>query len=229
MHPAIRIVCFLLFCILLARPDTGQLILSVLLIGGLLFTLSPDQWRRTLAMVRRLRWLLLSIVVIYAWFSPGPFIELPLPQFLWPSRTGLESGALRVLSLILILLAAGILLVKTPREQMIAALFWLLGPFEALRLSPRRFAVRLSLTLSYVEQQEGLWRRPGEAPGESTGRFNRIARHLGGLLPHLFEQAERSSPPDPVNIELLPPPPLLQWGWPLLLVAGFVLVAWFEL
>jgi len=179
--------------------------------------------------VRRLRWLLLSILVIYGWFSPGPTIELPLPEFLWPTRAGLEDGAARLASLVLILLAAGLLLTKTPREQMIAAIYWLLRPLSALHLSPQRFAVRLSLTLDYVEQQEGLWRRPAGEPGESAGRFNRIARHLAGLLPRLFEQAERPSAPDPVNIELLPAPPLLQWAWPLLLVASFVIGVWVEL
>lgn len=229
MHPAIRIVCFLLFCILLARTDNEQLILAGLLVGSLLLTLSADQWRRTFSMVRRLRWLLLSILIIYGWFTPGPTIPLPLPEFLWPSRAGVEDGAARLASLILILLAAGLLLTKTPREQMIAALYWLLHPLSTLRLSPQRFAVRLSLTLDYVEQQEGLWQRPVEAPDQSAGRLNRIARHLAGLLPRLFEQAERASTPDPVSIELLPAPPLLQWAWPLLLVAGFVIGAWVEL
>lgn len=229
MHPAIRILCFLLFCLLLVRPDTEQLLLAALLVAVLLATLSLPQLRRTFSMVRRLRWLLLSVLVIYGWFTPGPFLQLPLPEPLWPSRAGLEAGLLRISILILILLAAGILLVKTSRQQLIAALYWLLWPLTYLRLSPERLAVRLSLTLDYVEQQQTFWQAPAATGNERFGgRLHRIARHLATLLPRLFEQAEQFSR-DTLTLELLSPPSLIQWGWPLLLVGGFLIGAWIEL
>lgn len=229
MHPVIRVICFLLFCVALARPDHEQLLFAGAVLGGLLLTLSLTQVRRTLLMVRRLRWLLFSVLVIYGWFSPGIPVELPLPESLWPTRAGLEAGLMRVATLVLILLAAGILLVKTSREQMIAALYWLLSPLRYLHLQPERLAVRLSLTLSYVEQQESLWQAPPAAPQEGLrGRINRIAQHLGGLLPRLFEQAVQQRH-NTVTLEVLTPPGLIQWSWPVVLCAGFIISAFIEL
>ena len=222
MHPVIRVVCFLLFCIALVRPDREQLLFAALLIAALLLTFSLSQLRRALGMVRRLRWLLLSVLVIYGWFSPGTPIELPLPESLWPTRAGLEAGLLRVLTLILILLAAGILLITTSRRQLIAALYWLLSPLRYLHLQPERLAVRLILTLEYVEQQESLWRAPPASPAEHLrGRINRIAQHLGSMLPHLFEQAEQQARTE-VSLDVPAPPSLIQWIWPVLLIAGFI-------
>lgn len=229
MHPVIRVVSFLLFCIALARPDQEQLILAGLLIAALLSRCSFIQFTRALGMVRRLRWLLLSVVVIYGWFTPGLPVALPLPDYLLPTRIGLETGLLRGITLILILLAAGLLLVTTSRSQLIAALYWLLAPLRYLGLHPERLAVRLSLTLAYVDQQQHLWRAPPPPPQERLqGRINRIARHLGSLLPRLFEQATEQ-PRQSVTLELPAPPGLIQWGWPVALCAGFILSAFIEL
>lgn len=230
MHPVIRVVCFLLFCVALARPDAGQLIVATLLIAGLLFTLSLPQVRQTLVMVRRLRWLLLSILVIYGWFTPGVPLDLPLPDYLLPTRDGLEDGLPRVLTLILILLAAGILLVSTSRQQFIAALYWLLSPLRYLHWRPERLAVRLALTLDYVTQQESLWRIPPASAARRgiKGRITHITEHLARLLPQLLEQAEQPSTRE-VTLDILPPPSMLQWGWPVLLVGGLLAGALIEL
>lgn len=229
MHPVIRVVSFLLFCIALARPDPEQLILAGLLITALISHCSYPQIRQSFAMVRRLRWLLLSVVVIYGWFTPGLPVSLPLPDYLLPTRIGLESGLLRGVTLILILLAAGLMLATTSRAQLIAALYWLLAPLRYLGLHPERLAVRLSLTLAYVDQQQSLWRAPPPPPQERLqGRINRIARHLGSLLPRLFEQATEQ-PRQSVTLELPAPPGLIQWGWPVALCAGFIISSVIEL
>ncbi|MGM0678909.1 MAG: hypothetical protein ACQESY_03465 [Pseudomonadota bacterium] len=229
MHPVIRVVSFLLFCIALARPDQEQLILAGLLITVLLSRCTFAQLTQSLRMVRRLRWLLFSVLVIYGWFTPGLPVSLPLPDSLLPTRIGLETGLLRGITLILILLAAGLLLVTTSRVELIAALYWLLAPLRYLGLQPERFAVRLSLTLAYVDQQQEYWCAPPPPPQERLqGRINRIARHLGSLLPRLFEQATEQ-PRQTVVLELPAPPGLIQWGWPVVLCAGFILSAFIEL
>jgi len=229
MHPVIRVVCFLLFSIALARPDPEQLAFAIILITGLLFVLSLEGVKQAFSMVKRLRWLLLSVFVIYGWFTPGPLIQLPLPDYLLPSLPGLEAGLLRILTLIMLLLAVGSLLVTTSRQQLIAALYWLLTPLRWIRWQPERFAIRLALTLDYVEQQQQLWR--GQTPpaeDKVTGRIQRIVHHLGTLLPGLLQQAEHKTTSD-VVIDVLPRPALIQWGYPLLLLAGFVLSGMIDL
>ncbi|MGD8546348.1 MAG: hypothetical protein PVG50_00245 [Thiohalophilus sp.] len=228
MHPVIRISCFVLFCIALVRPNREQLIFAALVLAGSLAFIPLSQWRRVFGMLRRLRWLLLSVLVIYGWFSPGELLQWPLPEYLLPSRQGLELGLLRVLILVLILLAAGILLTTTSRDQLIAALFWLLTPLRALHVPVERVAVRLALTLHYVESQAPQWRAPEPASDEGlTTRINRIARHLAGVLPRLFSQAGQKA--EPVQLDVPSPPSLIQWGWPVLLAAGFIAGAYFQI
>lgn len=223
MHPVIRVVCFLLFSIALARPDTEQLGFALILIISLLFILPSEGMKQAFSMVKRLRWLLLSVLVIYGWFTPGPSFNLPLPDYLQPTRPGIEAGLLRILTLILILLAVGGLLVMTGRQQLIAALYWLLAPLRLFNWQPERFAVRLALTLEYVERQQQLWRTPSQInEGGDTGRIQRITQHLRALLPGLFQQAEQQHTCE-VVIEVLPRPALIQWSYPLLLLTGFVL------
>ena len=227
MHPVIRVSCFLLFCIALVRPDHEQLIFAGLVLAGLLASIPLSQWQHVFVMLRRLRWLLFSILVIYGWFSPGELLHWPLPEYLLPSRQGLELGLLRVLTLVLILLAAGILLTTTSREQLIAALFWLLTPLRKLHVPVERVAVRLALTLHYVETQVPQWQAPEPAAEEGlSARINRIARHLAGVLPRLFGQTGQVA--EPVELDVPSRPALIQWGWPVLLVAGFIAGAYFQ-
>lgn len=229
MHPVIRVVCFLLFSIALARPNTEQLAFALVLIISLLFILPAEGMRQAFSMVKRLRWLLLSVLVIYGWFTPGPSFNLPLPDYLQPSRPGIEAGLLRILTLVLILLAVGGLLVTTGRQQLIAALYWLLSPFRLLNRQPERFAVRLALTLEYVERQQQIWHTPVQINnGKDTGRIQKIIQYLQALLPTLLQQAEQQHTTE-VVIDVLPQPPLIQWSYPLLLVAGFVLSGMIDL
>ncbi|PKO52387.1 MAG: hypothetical protein CVU26_06740, partial [Betaproteobacteria bacterium HGW-Betaproteobacteria-2] len=63
----------------------------------------------------------------------------------------IHAGIEQMLRLAAILAGLALLLATTGREQLIAGLYFLARPFRLLGLNPESFAVRLWLTLYYVE------------------------------------------------------------------------------
>lgn len=103
-----------------------------------------------LRMLRRMRWLLISMVLIFAFNTPGEY----LPQWpfeLAPTYEGLHAGLLQAARLCMMLAGLALLLVTTNRENLMAGFFLLLYPLRFIKLHPERFAARLWLTLHYVD------------------------------------------------------------------------------
>lgn len=112
-------------------------------------------WRadqRFLALLLRTRWILLSLVLLYAYVTPGEPVFAQWGGFS-PVREGLLEGGLQLARLLTILASLAVLLSLLAREQIIAALHALLYPLQYLGLARERIAVRLALTLHYAEQQ----------------------------------------------------------------------------
>lgn len=103
-----------------------------------------------LLLLKRARWLLLSIVLIYAYATPGEYIP-NIPDTLAPTYEGLQGGVMQALRLALMLAALALLLATSSRAQFMAGIYQLLRPFRFLGAQPERFAARLWLTLHYVE------------------------------------------------------------------------------
>jgi energy-coupling factor transporter transmembrane protein EcfT len=104
-----------------------------------------------LRLLRRTRWLLAVLLLTYAYALPGTVLW---PGLGWasPSLEGLQQGALRAGRLVLMLAGLAFLLAYTPRPRLIYGLYALAKPLAWLGLDRRAFAVRLGLTLDYVER-----------------------------------------------------------------------------
>lgn len=105
-----------------------------------------EAWR----LLRRTRWLMAVLLLMYAYTLPGT----PLwPALGWasPGLEGLSQGALRVGRLGLMLAGLAVLLASTPRARLVYGLYALAWPLAWLGFDRRAFAVRLGLTLDYVE------------------------------------------------------------------------------
>jgi energy-coupling factor transport system permease protein len=101
--------------------------------------------------VRRMRWLFLSIFIIYAFGTPGELIP-NFPVNFAPTFEGAQLGLVQVEKLLIALAALSLLLTSSPREKMLLGLYMLLLPFKFFGLNVERFAARLMLTLDYVEE-----------------------------------------------------------------------------
>lgn len=106
--------------------------------------------QRFFALMRRSRWILFSLLLVYLFATPG--------EALWtlayapsPTREGLLDGAVQLCRLVSVLAGLSILLTLLSREQLISGLYSLCYPARYLGLSRERIAVRLALTLHYAE------------------------------------------------------------------------------
>ena len=172
-------------------------------------------WRAVL----RLRWLLLSIALIYLWFTPGiPLV--PAWGDLSPTRDGIQAGLLRAGALAVIALAASITVNSTPREALAGGLIWLLQPLSLVGVPTRSFALRLSLTLEAV-----LTARKSPTPPLRVTQGGFVAR-AAALGAERFLVVERDSSEQSGSIEMpeISSPPTAQWLVPGLLLGGALLI-----
>jgi energy-coupling factor transporter transmembrane protein EcfT len=149
LHPAARI---LLWCGWAAAVELAALpqLLLLAVVNATAFVFSPIR-AEAMRLLRRSRWLFVVLFLAYAWALPGAGVWPGLGA-LSPTVEGLQFGALRVARLALMLLGLAVLLALTSRARMIYGLYFLSSPLARLGFDRRAFAVRMGLTLEYVEQ-----------------------------------------------------------------------------
>lgn len=155
LHPASRILIWLAFAFCIPWLHLSELAGIVFLLSLPLFLQHSAQY---LKLLRRSRWLLISLILAYAFATPGEAVIPALGDYS-PSRDGLLSGGVQALRLIALLAGLSWLLALTPRDRMLAGLYLLLCPFARLGLDVDRVAARIWLTLHYAESpSSGAWR-----------------------------------------------------------------------
>lgn len=150
IHPSIRIVAIVLLAILLQRLSLLPLLILAVAMALLLITVRA---RIYLTMMRRMRWLLLVMLLVYALTTPGEYFS-GWPLWLAPTHEGLRAGLIQALRLSVMLAGLALLLRLSTREQLVVGFLMLLRPLRHLGLDTERFAARLWLTLHYVEQPQ---------------------------------------------------------------------------
>lgn len=222
--PAIRILALLVFAAGLAHARGPVLVLGL---GGLAaFVLLSWPARGSLRIpgagqaLRRLRWLLVALVFVYGWLTPGVPLA-PVLGGLSPSWQGLAAGGVRALILLGMVLAVYLLLTTTSREQLLAGLAWLTRPLQRLGLDARHLNVRIVLTLQRVPQAQQLIRQ-WQAELPPLRRWRAFAAALPGLWQRVLTAAE-NDPPVALEIPVQPRPVWWEWAWPALIALVFLL------
>lgn len=174
MHPASRILSYLLAA--LAIPGLPFFLLPILTLLALLLNLSRQPWR----LIWRTRWLLLVLLLGYAYSLPGE------PALTWlaaasPTWEGLSHGGQQALRLLVLLLWLDVLVLCLPTAALMAGVYTLLSPFARLGLEVERAALRLGLTLRAIEGLErgrgNLRRLFGGEPGADLPHSIQIEVH----------------------------------------------------
>jgi energy-coupling factor transporter transmembrane protein EcfT len=114
--------------------------------------------RRSRLLVRRIRYLLLVSLVLFAFFTPG---ELALPGLgpASPSIEGLRLAVAQGLRLLAVVMLAALLLEYTDEAALVSGMLILSRPLSLLGMSSERLAVRLLLVFRYVEKSPaGGWK-----------------------------------------------------------------------
>lgn len=164
IHPAHRLCCWLLVVIAIQCFSIVPLIVSLVALP----LLGRGVFLRWLRLLRRARWLLLTLLVVLAWGVAGEAVW-EQGGALAPTFEGLTQAASQLGRLVLVLAAVAALLETTPMVHLMAGLHVLLRPFGLCGLDIDRAVVRLSLALHYAEQMPVAdWKRL-LAPSATTG------------------------------------------------------------
>lgn len=217
MHPAISIVNALVLIVMLASGLPLALSLAAGIILPLLLYSYVIRAFPDLRAVFRLRWLFLSILVLYLLFPPlvgGWQTEL---------IAGLLEAGKRILALILIVILVQLMFTLSSRQQILAGLLWLLRPLKVVGVPVERFALRLMLVLEItprVQRQLAAETENAALPDTKIARLRQLAGRLTAAYARVVEEAERS-PLTPVAVPVLAAPAVWQWLLPCLLFGLF--------
>lgn len=146
-HPAVLIVLWSGLVLAVQLLPVPALLAACALLLIVALQLSADGLFRLL---RRTRWVLFSLLLVYGYATPGEAVW-QAGGMLSPTYAGLYDGVLQLCRVISALAALSIVLSLLTQQQLIGGLYALAYPLRFFGLSRERIAVRLALTLYYAE------------------------------------------------------------------------------
>jgi len=221
IHPLVRVVTLLLFIagISLARPTL--LMAGLMLLAGVYLLCGFPALGRLMAMLKRLRWLMLAIVLVCGWWTPGVPL-FPGHGMLSPTVEGVHLGLIRLLVLTIIVAAVHLLLQRTGREQLLAALMQLFAPLSS-RQGRERIAVRLVLSIEAVSQIQPLLQNALSGRSVMSRGLSGLGNAAADIYGAVLDTVDHIKC-DSITVPEAPRPAPWQWLVPLVLVAGIILL-----
>jgi len=181
VHPTTRLILWLLLILLIQLLD-GWVLAAAFLVLPLL---GQPVLQRAGRLVRRARWLLVSLCVVFSWGVAGE----PLWQGIAaPSREGLLAAFTQVGSLLLMLITVAAFLERMPLPRLLIASHQILQPLHRFGIDPDRGVVRLMLVLRYVETlpRPRDWRTLLDVPASSVSEVLELEEYPWRWLDHLL-------------------------------------------
>ena len=146
-HPSVLILLWMFLAVAMQSMQASGLLLVGAALLAVAYSLAA---KRLLILLRRTRWIMLSLLLIYSYATPGVAMIASLGSFS-PTQEGLADGLLQLGRLVFALAGLSVLLSMLPQRQIISGLYALSYPLRYLGFSRERMAVRLALTLQYAE------------------------------------------------------------------------------
>lgn len=146
-NPALLILAWVALVIELQmmKPIGLLTMLVVFLIAAMAISAS-----RLLSLLRRTRWIMIPLILIYAYTIPGTPVLVQMAA-LSPTSEGLREGLIQLARLASVLASLSILLSCLDQQKLVGGLYTLAYPLRFIGLSRERIAVRIALTLQYAE------------------------------------------------------------------------------
>lgn len=175
LHPATRLVVWLVLLIAV-QLLSGRFLALVCLLAPVL---GVRVMRRGGRLMWRARWLLFSLLAVFAWGTAG--------EALWnsgwaPTYEGVMEASKHLGRMLLVLMLVAAFLEYMPLADLISATHALLLPFRRFGLDTTRGVVRLMLVLRYVETlpRPRDWKVLLDAPESSTSEIVEIEQRAAG-------------------------------------------------
>ena len=152
MHVSVKFGCLVFLALVLSDIQHYQLIGLVSVLSCIAFIFYARDFTH---MLRRVRWLLMILVMVYAFSTPGEYIQsFKLP--VRPTYEGLIAGLTQTLTIVAMLAGLALVLSSTPRAKLLGGLYQLFSSLQKLGVKTEKIAVRIWLTLHYVESRRPL-------------------------------------------------------------------------
>lgn len=175
---------------------------------------------RLLQMILRLRWLLLAILLVYGWWTPGNEL-FPFMGAWSPTSEGVFTGLLRIFSLLLIVAAVHLLLQLTSRSELLPAIMQAIRPVTT-ETARTRLAVRILLTLEAVTKVQLLVSDTLKQQPLKDYRLETLGLAARVLYRNVLDSADRSAG-EVIDVPTPEMPPFWQWLIPVGLSAAVYL------
>ena len=203
-HPLVRLLLLILLAASLPALDLRAL--TILLLTLLLAALRAPgaDWRRLLRTSFRLRWLLVSIVVLHLGFAPDRVAVFGGALWL-PGPAAAQAAAAQALLLVVLLAGVELLRATTPAQHVAAALVRLLQPARPFGVRPGRFARRLAMTLEAVPRTGDMLKAFSRDRSLRSRSLAGWAEAAAALVRDTERAARAEGPEDASQLPVLPP------------------------
>lgn len=155
LHPAVLVAAGFV-CMLGIQLLQALWLVSVVIIVLILALVAGR--KKLGAVIRRLRYILIAVIVLFAWQTPGVLI-VPVLGMFSPTYDGLLLALDSTARLLATAAVVAVMLEKLSTAQWVSSLYVLIAPLRIAGVSPERFAVRLRLVLDYVDMRNLDWRK----------------------------------------------------------------------
>jgi energy-coupling factor transporter transmembrane protein EcfT len=142
----------LMFFVLAIIINILNLKALVLILVTLVSILMFNRTYSLMGTLKRFRWLFMVMMIIFSFNTPGEHIQV-WPFFISPTYEGVIAGLKQILRITVMLAAISWMMTANTRQQLISGFYFMFAPLNLLGLEVERFAVRLWLTIHYVELQ----------------------------------------------------------------------------
>lgn len=145
----VQLLSFFILAIIVNQLNLKSLSVILFIFTVIIIFTKTHQFLRAL---KRFKWFFLVMIAIFAFNTPGEHLA-NWPFAISPTYEGILAGFTQVIRITLMLAALSLILVASTRQQLISGFYFIFSPLKYLGLEVERFAVRLWLTLHYVELQ----------------------------------------------------------------------------
>ena len=150
MHSGLLVFLWLLAVASLQWLDMSTLTAVLAASALAAWRYAPARGKR---LVRRVRFILIAIVILFAGFTPGEAVFIDWPR-LSPSHEGIALAYEHAARVVVVVLFVALLMEYLPAPRLVGALHALLRPFAAVGVPADRVAVRTLLVLRLVEAEK---------------------------------------------------------------------------
>lgn len=147
MHSGLLIVLWLIGVAALQVLDYETLLLAVGICAVAAFSYAP---RRSWRLLKRIKFILIAIVVLFGGFTPGEAVFTGWPR-VSPSREGIELSIEHGGRVLAVVFCVAMLMEHLSPTRLVGAIYGLLRPFERLGFPSDRVAVRILLVLRLAD------------------------------------------------------------------------------